>query len=780
MNRFGIGQPVRRVEDERFLTGSGCFLDDVELGRQCHAVLVLSPHPHALVKSIDTSEALQSEGVVCVLTGEDVVADGLVSMMPRVMTEDFGGPKGYRTPRPILARDRVRCVGDRVAVVVAETEAQARAAAELVAVDYEPLPSVVDVEVALSEHAPQLWPDCPTGNVCCSIGFGDRAATNAAFDAAAVVVSRRLVNNRVSANSLEPRGAIGLYRASDRSFTLYASSQNPHGARAVAAEVLKVSETQIRVIAPDVGGGFGLKGNPHPEDVLVLWAARRCRRTVKWIPTRSESLMSDCHGRDQIVYAEMALAADGTVLGLRIRAMQAVGAYIAATGAIPLLFSMRFLPNVYDIRAVDLETRGVFTNTSPMTSYRGAGRPEAAYVIERLLDRAARELGIDPVEIRRRNFIRPEEMPYRTATGYVYDSGEFDRIMKRCLDLADWTGFPARRDRSKARGRLRGRAVSYYIEQGGNFNDRMELRFDPGGTVTIVAGTHSHGQGHATTYAQMVSEWLGVPFAAIRFVQGDTDAVPFGRGTFAARSSMIGGCALLMAANGIIAKAKLMAAAMLEAAPEDMAFANGTFNIVGTDRSIALLDVAKAFYAPAGLVDKFGVGLEASGSFATDPPNHPNGCHACEIEVDPETGSVLVDRYTVVDDVGRIINPMICEGQVHGGLAQGIGQALLEEIVYDRASGQLVTGSFMDYGMPRASDFPEFTVGFEEVHCTTNPLGIKGIGEAGAIGTPPTIINAILDALHPLGVDHIEMPASPSRVWQAMENARAKKGLGDA
>jgi carbon-monoxide dehydrogenase large subunit len=774
MAGFGIGQPVRRVEDERFLTGGGCFVDDVDLPRQCHAVLVLSPHPHAIIKGLDPSAALCSDGVLCVLTGEDVAADGIASMMPRVMTEDFGGPKGYRTPRPLLAKDRVRCVGDRVAFVVAETAAQARAAAELVVVDYEPLPSVVGVEDAIAPDAPKLWADCPTGNVCCTIAFGDKAATDAAFEQAAHRVTLRLVNNRVSANSLEPRGAIASYRPSDGSYTLYASSQNPHGVRAVAAQVLGIAETKIRVISPDVGGGFGLKGNPHPEDVLVLWASRRCRRPVKWTPTRSESLMSDCHGRDQVVFGEMALNSDGIVLGLRVKALHAVGAFIAATGAIPLLFSMRFLPNVYDIPAVDLETKGVFTNTSPMTSYRGAGRPEAAYVIERLLDRAASEMGIDSAEIRRRNFIRPEAMPYRTATGYRYDSGEFARIMEKCLELADWSGFAARRHGSEATGLLRGRAVSYYIEQGGNFNDRMELRFDPGGAVTIVAGTHSHGQGHATTYAQMVTDWLGVPFDTIRFVQGDTDAVPFGRGTFAARSSMIGGCALLMAANGIIAKAKPMAAALLEAAPEDIVFETGLFRIAGTDRSIALREVAKAFYQPAGLVDKFGVGLEASGTFATDPPNHPNGCHACEVEVDPETGSVTVDRYTVVDDVGRIINPMICEGQVHGGLAQGIGQALLEEIVYDRASGQLLTGSFMDYGMPRASDFPSFTVGFGEVPCTTNPLGIKGIGEAGAIGTPPTIINAVLDALRPLGVEHVDMPASPCRVWQAVQRARIR------
>jgi len=771
--RFGIGQPVRRVEDERFLTGRGRYVDDLVLPRQAYGAVVYAPHAHALIKRVATGRTRAAPGVLTVLTGADAQADRVGGVPPLFMPEDRGGPKGLRTRRPVLVADRIRCVGERVAFVVAETPEQARDAAELIEFEFETLPATVLVEDAVAAGAPKVWDECPTGNVCLTWGFGDAAATDAAFARAPHVVSLRLVNNRLSANAMEPRVAIGDYDPSEDSFTLYTSSQNPHGVRSMlAGPVFGLPESKMRVIAPDVGGGFGLKSSPHPEDALVMWASRRCGRPVKWTATRAESLMADCHARDQVVTGDMALDAHGKVLAVRARALHAIGAYTSAAALIPPMFSMRFIPAVYDIRAVDLVTQAVFTHTSPLTVYRGAGRPEATYLIERLLDRAATVIGIDPVEIRRRNFIRETAMPHRTPTGFVYDSGAFERVMDKCLELGDWQGFAVRKADSERRGMLRGRAVSSYIEQGGNFNDRMELRFDPSGTVTIVAGTHSHGQGHATAYAQMVSEWLGVPFASIRFVQGDTDKVPFGRGTFAARSSMIGGCALKAAADVIVEKCRRMAAALMEAAVEDVSYAGGRFTIAGTDRTMALGDVAKAFYFPGGITDRFGVGLEASGTYTTDPPNHPNGCHVCEVEVDPETGRVHIDRYTVVDDVGRVINPLICDGQVHGGLAQGIGQTLLEHVVYDRESGQLLSGSFLDYGMPRADDLPDFTTEFVEIPCTTNPLGVKGVGEAGAIPTPPTIMNAILDALRPLGVAHIDMPATPARVWAAIQAAR--------
>lgn len=775
MTAFGIGQPVRRVEDKRFLTGSGRFIDDINLLRQAHAAVVLSPHAHARIKRIEIARAQSAPGVICVLTGADVLADELGGIPPLYMPQDRGWPPGYRTLRPLLVHDRVRCVGDRIAFVVAETPDAARDAAELIEIDFEPLSAVVDLDHAVAADAPLLWEDCPTGNVCFALDEGDKAATDAAFAKARHVVSLRLANNRISANPIEPRGGIGAYDAADDFYTLYTSSQNPHGLRSLLARaIFRLPESKFRIIAPDVGGSFGMKSNAHPEDALLLWASRRCRRPVKWIASRSESLVGDSQARDQIVQGEMALDASGKILGLRARALHGLGAYIYAAGLVPPTMFLRLVPNLYDFQALHLEIKGVFTNTATLTSYRGAGRPEAAYLIERLLDRAAAVIGIAPVELRRRNFIRPEAMPYRSATGVVYDSGEFARVMEKCLDLAEWSGFAVRRDKTGRQGRLRGRGISCYIEQGGNFNERMELRFDPSGAVTILAGTHSHGQGHATTYAQLVAQWLGVDFAAIRFIQGDTDKVSFGRGTFAARSSLVGGCALKLAAEAILVKAQAMAALLLEAAPADIEFSDGIFRIAGTDRAIALVEVAKAFYLPVGISDKFGAGLEASAFYATNPHNHPNGCHTCEVEIDPETGKVVIDRYTVVDDVGRIINPLICEGQVHGGVAQGVGQALTEHIIYDRQSGQLLTGSFMDYGMPRADDFPPLVTGFEEITCTTNPLGIKGIGEAGAIGAPPAVINAVIDALRPLGVDHLDMPATPERVWQAIRQAQSR------
>jgi aerobic carbon-monoxide dehydrogenase large subunit len=779
MNRFGIGQAVTRVEDQRFLTGRARFVDDIQLPHMLHGAVVMSPHAHARIRSISTKRALEMPGVHLVLTGADARSEDLGGIPPLFMPEDMGGPKGYRTFRPLLEPAKARYVGDRIAFVVAETPEQARLAAELVEIEWEPLAAAVSVEDAAKEGAPKVWDDNAMGNLAFPLMMGNPEATEAAFAKATHKVSVRLYNNRITANSIEPRAAIGDF--SNGAFTLYTSSQNPHGARSIlAGAVFRIAEGRLRVISPDVGGGFGMKGDVYPEDGLVLWAARRLGRPVKWVATRTESLLGDNHGREQLISAEMALDADGKILGIRAQALHAVGAYVTNAGVVPVLCALRNIPNVYVVPAMLVASKATFTHTTPLGPYRGAGRPEASYVTERLMDEAARALDIDPVEIRRRNYIPSSAMPHNTtagwtvgaAVGWTYDSGDFARLTERCIELADWNGYAARKKSTEAKGRLRGRALIYYLEDSGVFNERMELRFDPGGTLTIVAGTHNHGQGHATTYAQLLSDWLGVPFENIRLVQGDTDAVPFGRGTYASRSAMLGGSALKGAADAIIEKAKDMAAHLMEASPKDIGFEAGKFTVIGTDRSIPLTDVARAFYRPVGPTTKFGAGLDASGS-SNAPPTFPNGCHACELEIDPETGVVEIERYTVVDDVGRVINPMICHGQIEGALAQGIGQALMENVAFDRESGQMLSASFADYAMPRAADLPpHYELDFVDVPAKTNPLGVKGIGEAGCVGAPPAVMNAILDALRPLGVRHLDMPATPRRVWEALQHAK--------
>jgi carbon-monoxide dehydrogenase large subunit len=774
VQKFGIGQPVPRVEDPRFITGRGRYVDDFDLPQQCHGIVVMSPHAHANIKKIDATKAKAADGVLAVLTGEDVKADGLGPLAPP-MPEDMGGPKGFRTPLSILAIGKVRAVGERVAFIVAETEVQARNAAELLEIEYEPLPAVIGAEEAVKPGAPLVWDEAPN-NVAFALMMGSKDATDAAFASAKHVVSLKVNNARISANSIEPRAAIGHYHPDGDNYTLYSTSQNPHGTRSsVAGQVLHIPETKLRVISPDVGGGFGMKHGGYPEDAIVVWASRRVGgRPVKWVSTRSEALLGDAHGRDQIVTGELALDDNGKILGLRVNSLHAMGSRVFGAAMVVPLFAIRLSPGVYQIPAVHAVARAVLTHTVPTAPYRGAGRPEATFLIEQLLDRAARLLNVDPVELRRRNFIPESAMPHKVQTGVTYDSGDFAHVMDECLKVADWQGFSKRAAESKKNGLLRGRGIGYFLEEAAVFNDRMVLRFDPGGTLTILAGTHSHGQGHATVYAQMVSEWLGVPFEDVRFVQGDTDAVPIGRGSYGSRSMHVGGNALKKAADNIIEKAKPMAAMMLEAAAGDIEFKEGSFRIVGTDRAIPLTNVAKSFYRPAMLPPQFDVGLEASGTFAAEPPNYPNGCHVCEVEVDPETGFVTLARYAAVDDVGKVMNQLLCEGQIHGGVAQGAGQALMEAIVFDNG-GQLVTGSFQDYAMPRAEDFPDLVSELTEVPAKTNPLGVKGAGEAGATGAPPAIIGAILDALKPLGIENIDMPATPARVWAAINAHVAAK-----
>jgi len=766
--RFGIGQPVTRKEDARFLTGRGRYVADLDFARQAHAVFIYSPHAHARIRAIEKATAEQSPGVFAVLTGEDWRADGLGTLDPEVMAEDMGGPKGYRTKRPPLAIDRVRHVGERVAVVIAGTEAQARDAAELVSVDYDVLPAVVHAEDAIGPEAPRLH-EGAANNTSFTMRMGNVDAIDAAFARAHHITRLSLYNNRITAVTMEPRGCIAEYDTGTRRYTLYSSTQNVHGVRHILAhQILHVPESRIRVVARDVGGGFGMKGNVHAEEAVVTWAARRVGRPVKWISSRAEALLGDAQGRDQNVSAELTLDADGGFLGLRWTGSHNVGAYIEGAGCIPILLSLQLAPNAYDIPAVAVTSSLVFTNTAPTVPYRGAGRPEAVYIIERLVDQAAREMRIDPDELRKRNLIRPDAFPYQTRTGWTYDTGDYAAALAKCQALADWQGYAARRARSEAAGRRRGRGIVYYVENTGIFNERMELRFDPSGELTIVAGTLSHGQGHETSYAQMVADWLGVPEDKIHLAQADTDEVAIGRGTYASRSMIMGGSALRAAADEIIERGKRFAAHFMEADAADIAFADGSFTIAGTDRSMPILQVARMSFIPVGLPSELGVGLQGAGAFSPGLPSFANGCHICEVEVDPETGEVALDRYTVVDDIGTVINPLLATGQIQGGAAQGVGQALIEDIVYGRDNGQLLTGSLLDYGIPRADMLPAIAVEFSPVPSTTNPLGVKGVGEGGTIAATPTVINAILDALAPLGVLDIPMPATPERIWRAI------------
>jgi len=766
--RFGIGQPVTRKEDPRFLTGRGRYVADIDLARQAHAVFVYSAHAHALIRTVDKSAAERAPGVFAVLTGDDWAADGLGTLDPEVMAEDMGGPKGYRTQRPPLAIGRVRHVGERVAIVVAATEAQARDAAELVAVDYEALPAAVRAEDALRPGA-RLVHDGAANNTSFTMTLGNTGAVEAAFAHAQHVTKLSLYNNRITAVTMEPRGCIADFDPGTGRYTLYSSTQNVHGVRQILAhQILHAPERRLRVVARDVGGGFGMKGNVYPEEAVLVWAASRIGRPVKWIPSRSEALLGDAQGRDQNVAAELALDADGKFLALRWTGSHNVGAYIEGAGAIPILFSLKLASTVYDIPAVAVTSSLVFTNTAPTVPYRGAGRPEAVYIMERLVDQAAREMRIDPAGLRKRNLIRPDTYPYETRTGWVYDTGDYTAAMAKCQALADWDGYASRLARSKAAEKYRGHSITYYVDNTGVFNERMELRFDPSGEVTIVAGTLSHGQGHETTYAQMVADWLGVPEDKIHLTQADTDEVAIGRGTYASRSMMIGGSALRAAADEVIERGKRFAAHFMEANAADIAFADGAFTIAGTDRSMPIGQVAQMSFIPVGLPSELGVGLQGAGAFSSDVPSFPNGCHICEVEIDPETGEVSLDRYTVVDDIGTVINPLLAKGQVQGGVTQGVGQALTEDIVYDRDTGQLLTGSLMDYAIPRADVVPDIIVDFSPVPSTTNPLGAKGVGEGGTVASTPTVMNAILDALAPLGVSDVPMPATPERIWRAV------------
>ena len=780
-----IGESVLRKEDYRFLTGAGQYTDDITLARMAHAVFVRSPHAHANIKSVDTKAAKAAPGVIGVLDGKDVANDKLNGLPCGWLITSTDGQPMKEPPHPVLAHDKVRYVGDHVVMVVAETLEQAKNAAELVEVDYEPLPAAVDVRDA--NGGPALH-DIAPDNHCYKWAIGDKSLVDEAFTKAAHITKLDLINNRLVPNAMEPRAAIGSYSRANDDYTLYVSNQNPHVERLLmTAFVMGLPEHKVRVIAPDVGGGFGSKIYLYAEDVCLTWASKKLNRNIKWVCERGEAFLSDAHGRDHSSHAELALDKDGKFLALRVHTDANLGAYLSTfSTCVPTILYATLLAGQYTTPLVYAEVDAWFTNTAPVDAYRGAGRPEATYLLERIVSRAAFELGLPQDEIRRRNFITT--FPYQTPVALQYDIGDYVACMDASQKLADVAGFKARQAASKSQGKLRGIGYSSYIEACGLAPSNIagalgaraglfecgEVRVHPTGSVTVFTGSHSHGQGHETTFAQVVASRLGISVDAVDIVHGDTGRVPFGMGTYGSRSISVGGAAIMKALDKIEAKAKKIAAHLMEASDTDIDFANGEFTVRGTDKKIPFGTVALTAYVPHNYpLETLEPGLNETAFY--DPTNFtfPSGTYIAEVEIDPETGTVRLDRFTAVDDFGTIINPMIVEGQVHGGLVQGIGQALIENCVYDRETGQLLTGSFMDYAMPRADDFPQFNIGHVCTPCTHNPLGTKGCGEAGAIGSPPAVINAVLDALAPLGVKDLDMPATPHRVWQAIQSAKA-------
>ncbi|MBV8337984.1 MAG: xanthine dehydrogenase family protein molybdopterin-binding subunit [Alphaproteobacteria bacterium] len=783
-----IGTPVRRREDFRFLTGGGTYTDDINRPGQLYAYILRSPYAHARIGEIDTAAARQAPGVVAVYTGKDMAADGVGGLPCGWQIHSKDGSPMAEPPHPVLAVDRVRYVGDPVAVVVTDTLAQARDAAELVNVDYAEQPAAIDPLAALQPGAPQLHPEA-AGNLCYDWHLGDPAAVEAAFARAARIVKLDLTNNRLVPNAIEPRAAIGEFNRATGEYTLYTTSQNPHVIRLLmGAFVLHIPEARLRVVAPDVGGGFGSKIYHYAEEAIVTWAAGKVRRPVKWTAERSESFMSDAHGRDHVTHAELALDADAKFLALKVSTVANLGAYLSTFApAIPTYLYGTLLAGTYTTPAVYCETKAVFTNTVPVDAYRGAGRPEATFVLERIVDLAADEIGMDPAELRRRNFIPKDAYPYQTPVALQYDSGDYAATLELALKAADYPGFEARRQEAMGRGKLRGLGIATYIEACGiapsavvgslgaraGLYESAEVRVHPTGSVSVLTGTHSHGQGHETTFPQLVADTLGVPMESVEIVHGDTGKIPYGMGTYGSRSIAVGGTAIVKAMDKVIAKGRKIAAHLLEAAEADVEFKDGKFSVAGTDRSKTLGEVALTAYVPHNYpIDELEPGLDETAFY--DPKNFtfPSGAYVAEVEIDLETGQVEVVNFTASDDFGRIINPLIVAGQVHGGLAQGIGQALLEGCVYDKGSGQLLTGSYTDYTMPRADDLPSFALSTNVTVCTHNPLGVKGCGEAGAIGAPAAITNALIDALKPLGVRHVDMPATPEKLWRTIQQHR--------
>ena len=785
MSATGIGAPVRRKEDFRFITGQGQYTDDVTRPGETRAVFVRSPHAHAKIKSIDVAAAKKMPGVIDVLTGAQLATDKIGNLICGWMIHSKDGTPMKMSAHPALAATKVNCVGDAVAVVIAESIAQGKDAAEKVVVDYEVLTAVVDPAKAQAKGAPQIHPDI-ANNTIYQWHLGDQKAVEAAFAAAKHVTKLDIVNNRLVPNAMEPRAALADYDAGTDNLTLWNTSQNPHVARLVISAFIGMApEHKLRVIAPDVGGGFGSKIFIYPEEVVCLWAARKVKRPVKWTSDRSEAFLTDAHGRDHVTHAELALDANGKILALRAKTIANLGAYMSTfSSSVPTYLYATLLSGQYDIPSIYCEVDAVYTNTAPVDAYRGAGRPEATFVVERLMEVSAREMAIDPADLRRRNFIKT--FPHQTPVIMAYDAGDYNASMKKAMDLADVKGFAKRKREAARHGKLRGLGYSTYIEACGiapsqavgslgagvGLWESAEVRVNPTGSVEVLTGSHSHGQGHETTFAQLVSERLGIPFENVSIVHGDTDKVQFGMGTYGSRSGAVGMSAIVKALDKIEIKAKKVAAFMLEAAEGDIEFKDGKFTVAGTDKSAAFGDVAlNAYVAHKFTGAELEPGLKETSFY--DPTNFtfPAGCHICELDVDIETGKVDIVNWTAVDDFGTIINPMIVEGQVHGGIAQGVGQALLEGAVYDK-DGQLLTGSYMDYSMPHAHDLPSFHVGTTETKAPSNPLGMKGCGEAGAIASPAAVINAITDAI---GTEDIAMPATANAVWAALQRAKAPK-----
>ena len=772
--KIAIGTATPRFEDARLLRGLGRFTDDIHPAGATFMVVVRSPHAHAGITHIDADAARAAPGVVAVLTGADAAADGLGTLHTIVQRHRADGSPMARPPYSVLATDTVRFAGDAVAIVVGETLQAAQDGAELLAVSYDVRPAVTDV--AQAECGPAVWPGEVPDNVSFVFRQGDAPATDRAFAAAHHITRLDLRISRISASPMEPRTATAAYDAADGTYVLHAGTQAPHKVRSELAELFAIPANRIRLISPDVGGGFGMKGSPYPEYAMALWAARRTGRVVRWSATRSESFLSDYHARDQITQVALALDQHGVFLGVRVRVLANLGAYLAFNTPHSSTNNLGSLAGVYRTPHIHAEVLGLFTNVQPHAPYRGAGRPEATYALERVIDQAAAELGIDRAELRARNLIPPEAMPFRTGMVFTYDSGDFPANQRMALEAADWAGFPARRAESEARGMRRGIGIANAIEIAGGpatspLEEGAEIRFDPDGSATIVLGTHSHGQGHETVFRQIAATRLGLDPARVRVVFGDTATVAYGRGTFGSRSIVSGGAAFVRAAETVIARGRPIAAALLEAAEVDIVFRDGRFTIDGTDRGVGVAEVAAASFVPAKVPPGGEFGLGASSIMATAGATFPNGCHVAEVEVDPETGIVRVLRYLVVDDVGTVINPLLVKGQIHGGVAQGLGQILMEAIVYD-GDGQMLSGSFMDYAIPRASDLPYMTVISNPVPTAMNPLGAKGAGEAGTVGAMPVLMNAVVDALRPLGVTDVDMPASPHAVWSAIQKAR--------
>jgi carbon-monoxide dehydrogenase large subunit len=782
MTATGIGARVTRKEDHRFITGKGNYVDDINRPGQTYAFFVRSPHAHATIKGIDTSAARKMPGVVAILTGDDLAADKVGGLICGWMIHSKDGSPMKAGAHPALAQGKVRYVGDHVAVVIAESLAEARDAAEKVDVSYDVHAAVVDLASATRKGQPAIH-DVAPDNVVFDWHLGDKAAVDAAFKRAKHVTKLELANNRLVPNAMETRAAIGDYDAGEDSFTLYTTSQNPHVARLILSAFIGIApEHKLRVIAPDVGGGFGSKIYVYAEETVCVWAAKKVGRPVKWTADRSEEFLAVAHGRDHLTKAEMAMDENGRILALRVSTRANLGAYLSTfASAVPTYLYVPLLSGQYDIPAIYGEVETVYTNTAPVDAYRGAGRPEATYVVERLMEVAARQLGEDPAKFRMKNMVR--KWPHQTPVIMMYDAGDYTGTMKKAMKLADVAGFGKRKRESAKRGRLRGIGYSAYIEACGiapsqavgslgagvGLWESAEVRVNPTGNVEILTGSHSHGQGHETTFAQLVSDRLGIPLDQVNIVHGDTDKVQFGMGTYGSRSGAVGMSAIAKALDKVEAKARKVAALCMEASEADIEFKGGRFTVKGTDKGMAFGEVAlQAYIAHKFTGQQLEPGLKEGAFF--DPTNFtfPAGVHICEVEIDPDTGVTRVDRWTAVDDFGTIINPLIVEGQVHGGIAQGVGQALLEGAVYDQ-NGQLLTGSFMDYTMPRASDVPSYALGFNTTPAPSNPLGIKGCGEAGAIAAPPAVINAITDAV---GHENVAMPATSQVVWKAAQANR--------